>query len=370
MYKKIKSKDSYEFNILESGIYSITIKASCQSGGFLGFFGGEDLRVEIENPEESIFWGVRWLYYKAQIAYGVGKNQLRPPITREWKIWEQAVIDYNDSNRKQEYQINIWRIYKEGIDPDGNFLWGSHKNGYSKLKALLFVLLGFFIFIFGVHYDNNYHYCVEREEERNVKATENDVFAPSISAYELTKNVFLEDFQKYKEEKYFSNFVFKNTKETCQENNCYMEEVLRFYYDDLVANMNSNRHFLGAVSVFDYLSDIQTGDIDNDGENEILFIERDTSNRQYVNIMIIDKVKGEFKLLENKIPEVYDAYIKLLDTTGDIQPEILFFMSQGGVGYPLYIYQYLDDKTIEELAFERDFIWGPELCFLTLMMTA
>jgi len=49
MFKKIKKQYNHEFNIAKDDLYSITIEASCKSGKILGIFGGEDLRVEIDN---------------------------------------------------------------------------------------------------------------------------------------------------------------------------------------------------------------------------------------------------------------------------------------------------------------------------------
>lgn len=75
-------------------------------------------------PEESIKWGVRWLYHKAQKFYGTGsKGELDPPFVREWKTWEVAVIEYNDSGRKMEYKEEVWQLYQKGIDPSGKRLW-------------------------------------------------------------------------------------------------------------------------------------------------------------------------------------------------------------------------------------------------------
>jgi hypothetical protein len=49
MYKKIKEPLDYGFSTPEDGVYAIYIEASCASGKILGFFGGEDLRVEIDD---------------------------------------------------------------------------------------------------------------------------------------------------------------------------------------------------------------------------------------------------------------------------------------------------------------------------------
>ncbi|MBU1180140.1 hypothetical protein KJ885_04310 [Patescibacteria group bacterium] len=51
MFKKIIRPFDYKFSIHKDDLYSITIEATCKSGKFLGLFGGEDLRVEIDDKE-------------------------------------------------------------------------------------------------------------------------------------------------------------------------------------------------------------------------------------------------------------------------------------------------------------------------------
>lgn len=70
---------------------------------------------KVEEPEDSINWGVRWLYHKAQIISESKKKRL-------WKDWKEAVADYN-KNDNWEYQKKVWKIYKQGIAPGGVKLW-------------------------------------------------------------------------------------------------------------------------------------------------------------------------------------------------------------------------------------------------------
>ena len=55
--------------------------------------------------KESIKWGTRWLYHKAQ---GIKNDK------RYWKTWEKAVFGYGPNT--QEYVNEVWGIYKKGID--------------------------------------------------------------------------------------------------------------------------------------------------------------------------------------------------------------------------------------------------------------
>ena len=49
MFKKITQPLSYKFTVSQKGLYSISVTASCKSGKLLGHWGGQDLRVEIDD---------------------------------------------------------------------------------------------------------------------------------------------------------------------------------------------------------------------------------------------------------------------------------------------------------------------------------
>ena len=53
--KKITQLDTINFAVDTFGLYAILIKARCRSGKLLGLWGGENLRVEIDNikPRET-----------------------------------------------------------------------------------------------------------------------------------------------------------------------------------------------------------------------------------------------------------------------------------------------------------------------------
>ncbi|MDO9399125.1 MAG: hypothetical protein Q7T79_00340 [bacterium] len=339
---------------------------SKNKAGHLSYnFPKERLPVKVESPEESIFWGVRWLYNKAQIYYGTGEKNLDPLFVREWKTWEQAIIDYNGSNKKYEYQKKVWKIYKDGIDPDDNILWEKISNGFSLIKTLGLISLFLIIFLAGL-------FCGLKIGVHNQYIKNIDI--PYYHGYtnetdEPVKKLFLKNLEEYKKNKNYYGEVFRETVKMCEKVRCYMEIVVVNYYDDLVNNMKSNKQFLEAMQVFDFIKNIPTGernihegDIDNDGENEIIFIRRDVLNQSYIVITIIDKIDNKFKIIEHKIIDGYDGYLKLLDVTNDLQPEILLFMSQGRGGYPLYIYQYLEDKKLRQI-FDSEFSLFPKYTF-------
>lgn len=74
---------------------------------------------KVETPQESIFWGVRWLYHKAQYLPDLNK-----PYQRQWVSWEQAVWNYNANKETVEkYVKDILLLYEKGIDSGGNTVW-------------------------------------------------------------------------------------------------------------------------------------------------------------------------------------------------------------------------------------------------------
>jgi len=78
---------------------------------------------DVLTPKESIFWGVRWLYHKAQGYVGVGENLLSPPFTINWRSWSDAVYNYNASGNVEEYVEEVFSVYEKGVDLEGNILW-------------------------------------------------------------------------------------------------------------------------------------------------------------------------------------------------------------------------------------------------------
>ncbi len=336
-----------------------------QNGHLSYNFPKEWLPVKIETFEESIFWGVRWLYHKAQKYYGIGENNLNPPFIREWETWEQAVIDYNGSGRKYEYQKKVRKIYKDGIDPDNNILWSEISGGFVLFKIIGLIALLLIVFLAGIFVGGK------------IKFQDKDKDAPYFYGYtnktdEPVKKIFFKNLEEYKKDKNYYGDVFQETVNICEKVRCCMECVVGGYYNDLVNHTKSNEQLLKAMQVFDFMKNtqtgernIQTGDIDNDGENEIVFIRRDVLNNDYIIITVIDKIEDKFKLIEKKMDEGYDGYMKLLDVTSDLQPEVLLFMSQGRGGYPLSIYQYSENKKLQKI-FESEFSLFPEYTFSDL----
>jgi len=325
----------------------------------------EWLPPKIETSKESIFWGVRWFYHKAQYLKTSNTNpsKLIYPYIREWFSWEEALVRYNPH---YWYKERVIRVYKQGIDQDDNILWGGNPNGFSLIKILGLISLLATVFLIGGFYGVNLYESEIEVCNQDVKNTDTPYYyGYSNKTDEPVKKKFLEDLGEYKKDKNYYGSVFKEAVKLCEKVRCCLECVVYGYYDELVNHMKSNEQFLEAVEVFNFMKNVRTGDVDNDGENEIIFVIRDALNRHHIRIEIIDKIDGKFQRKEHKIEYGYDGYVKLLDVTGDIQPEILLFISYGRGGYPLSVYQYLANKKLQKIL-ESDFALFPKYTFSDL----
>lgn len=75
---------------------------------------GKPLPVDYDDANantsyESIYWGTRWLYHKAQ-DIGTGNKQI-------WYDWRKAVSRYGPPEKT--YVESVWNLYKYGKEPNG-----------------------------------------------------------------------------------------------------------------------------------------------------------------------------------------------------------------------------------------------------------
>ncbi len=126
------------------------------------FINGQE--VSLNYPEangssarQSMYWGVRWLYHKAQNEVKLGGY----PTGREWFPWKKAVRRYNS---RPSYEAEVYRVYNRDTGA-----------GY---KLLSFAAL--FFLIAGVA--GNLHFKNVNLQMANVAATEN----PDFYAYRET----------------------------------------------------------------------------------------------------------------------------------------------------------------------------------------
>jgi len=62
--------------------------------------------AKVEKVYDSIYWGVRWLYHRAQ---WIGEDK-----KRHWFSWRDAIKRYGPGTQK--YADNVWNIYTQGFD--------------------------------------------------------------------------------------------------------------------------------------------------------------------------------------------------------------------------------------------------------------
>jgi len=80
----------------------------------------------VESREDSVFWGIRWLYYKAQFLKPDANRKPALPYVRMWRTWEEAAAKYNaNPELLRDYMSEVLKVYHEGVDLDGNVLWRS-----------------------------------------------------------------------------------------------------------------------------------------------------------------------------------------------------------------------------------------------------
>lgn len=64
-----------------------------------------DGKAKVGTIDDSIYWGVIWLYHKAEI--------INEDDSRSWRSWSDAVTRYNGGG-DTTYQKKVYEIYKNG----------------------------------------------------------------------------------------------------------------------------------------------------------------------------------------------------------------------------------------------------------------
>lgn len=293
----------------------------------------------VNNFEDSIHWGVRWLYHKAQ---GITNDE-----RRYWRSWKDAVVGYGPD--EQKYIDDIYRIYENGIDQNGNILWKNFSSGFSALK--LFLVMGLIlVLLLGVSLHLNSKDLKNYSEEKNLTAE-------IKNSVDLVFFQDLEDYKKGNKGEFSDNF--ENTIDKCEELNCMDGVIFRRYYEYLVEFMKDNNQFIYATSALGILPEKSfKRDIDGDGENEIVFAKEDFLNRENIFVTVVDKIDDKFKMMEFKVNGGHRGYVDLVDVTGDLKPEILLFFSFGRGGYHLLVYQYSKEGDFSEIFKHTDLLYS------------
>ncbi|MDP3043356.1 MAG: hypothetical protein Q8N21_03060 [bacterium] len=293
--------------------------------------------ASVKTPRDSIYWGVRWLYHKAQ--------EITHDKQRSWRGWKEAVFGYGPG--VDEYVDDVWKIYKTGIDANGNNLWKKDENGFSTTCALIAIAVILVAGIIGWYVGAKMHVnCYSQKKQA-------DNFFSLKTADRAMKEVFLKDLENYKQGG-SNNGYFADTLKECEKLNCVRQSIFYENYQSLVENMRDNKHFLVAVNSLGITDAFNFIDIDNDGENEIIFSLYNPLNRDFVALSVIDKVDNKFKAIEKRINYGHGSHIAIMDLTGDLIPEIAFFVSFGKGGDSLFVYQY-KNREIAEIFNNQDF---------------
>ncbi len=84
----------------------------------------DQIPLKVETPKESIFWGVRWLYHKAQYLLQKDDGTLVIPYERKWRSWGETVLAYNGNPKLVDsYLKEVFSVYEKGVDSENNKLW-------------------------------------------------------------------------------------------------------------------------------------------------------------------------------------------------------------------------------------------------------
>ncbi len=125
--------------------------------------------ARVETVRDSIYWGVRWLYHKAQ---GITNNN-----KRYWIPWREAVVKYGPP--KIEYANSVWDIYKKGIKKE--------KNGTIRLWSLIL-----FMFMSLMFFDKSMAHSFKAQIKNEIIKNQQDILEDVEVTYNpADKNYFL-----------------------------------------------------------------------------------------------------------------------------------------------------------------------------------
>jgi hypothetical protein len=303
-----------------------------------------------DEPEDSIFWGTRWLYHKAQYL----PQTLEKPYKREWRDWRESVQNYNDKS-KRKYEEDVYDVYEKGIDERS-------KQRPVKLWAIVLALgisIGTFSFL---SYHREFSSCNDADVAFDTSAQRQ---AASVAAVREAMTRKLAKYNNKDAGIYHYGVFFKDVFSLCDDDDgCYHNLIFPKYIKELVAGMKTFDQFIESAAALRIINSANYyhGDIDNDGNGEIVVVAPDFLNREYATLFVIDdgEKQGQFRLYEKRIDNF--GYLnspgsklspqnplEILDLTGDATPEILLFLSGGRWGADLLVFQYLREEGINQI---------------------
>lgn len=285
------------------------------------------------SPKESILWGARWLYHRAQ---GVTLQN-----TRYWRQWRKAVTLYNGYGN-ETYAKEVYDVYRHGIDRR------SPKN-IIQLFSLTFFLLVFSLATIGASAFVRKEKLASPDVLRGaVPQAVHTMMSDKLKAYE-------------RQDSYYYGDLFRDPARLCRqhENECFAEHIFSKYIPDILARSRSIRAFLEAVEPLDLINASNSffDDFDNDGSAEFLAVMTDYLNHEHLEIIVVDEKGDSLHVARTRIPKQYNGGApRILDLTGDAIPEIVVFSSGGRQDIQVYAYQYIQGELKQVLSLERNYL--------------
>lgn len=156
----------------------------------------------------------------------------------------------------------------------------------------------------------------------------------------------------------------------CKRRNCNFEAIFNEFLDTLASTVSSNQEFTSGASTLGiiYPGNWKIADLDRDGENEIVILQRDTLNPTFILLKVID-FQNKPRVVNFKLNESYfsspnssgSSPLEIINTTPDSNPVILTFVSGSKGGAHLYVFRYKDGKL--SLLLKKDDLFYPEYIF-------
>ncbi|EKD56541.1 MAG: hypothetical protein ACD_58C00151G0003 [uncultured bacterium] len=336
----------------------------------------EYLPPKVTKPEESIFWGVRWLYHKAQYLDQNSDGSLIKPYIRKWKSWQKAILDYNANKEiKEKYLDDILNLYEKGNDlyRPGKKLWSIF--GLMLVGSFIFLQLNNYLGSPNTVLSNLISINIEGQGQVKGIQTELIEDRSQLELIRLLEQKMEEAIEKYPVEVSENRKLFKPIIDLIPQNGVDFQWVFDQYTDELVEKSENLKQFIEAASTIQIIrsSVWEVADFDGDGENELVFLQDDDLNNNYIWVYLMDRYyTNKYQLVEYKMSDSYfssinssimpDKPLSILDLTGDLTPEILVFSNGGRYGSCLTVFQYNKSMAVLQF-FDYSKVYYPEYVF-------
>ncbi|EKD56540.1 MAG: hypothetical protein ACD_58C00151G0002 [uncultured bacterium] len=314
-------------------------------------YGGE---AKVEKPRDSIYWGVRWLYHKLH-SHIINKGDHLEP---QWISWKEAVKNYGPGTNN--YADKIWNLYEKGIDPykKNNRLW--------TYTTLLFVGLL-------ITWQANSYYGVQNDfipdlitnyvrETGQVKGVDTNLYNGMSPAdfvdnlyHELETAVNIYPLNEGQNQKLFQLVIKLVPKEGPS-----FQEIFDKYTKELVEKTENLNQFIEVATTLHIIREnaYELADFDGDGANELVFLQNDALNKNYIKIYLVDRFYStkyqliDFMIFDSNFSSInsniiFNKPLMIFNVADNPVPEILVFTDNDHNSSRLTILQY--DESTENL---------------------